>query len=84
MDKEFLEGKLEDLRAKYVGSVAEKVEHLEERVQDPKKLQKLKKKLVSLEMERCHKQMDRQDCSKIEEKILEQKSLFEQICRQGQ
>ena len=84
MDKEFLEGKLQAMRARYMGSVAEKMEHLEEKVQDPKKLQKLKKKLVSLEMERCHKQMDHQDCRKIEERILEQKSLFERICKEGQ
>lgn len=81
MDKEFLEHKLQDMRAKYIGSVMDKVE---ERQQDPKKLQKLKKKLVSLEMERCHKQMEHQDCSKINEKILEQKSLFERMCKQGQ
>ena len=45
-----------------------------------KKMLKLKKKMITLEMERCQKKIEHKDCSKIDQKIQEQKELFE-ACR---
>lgn len=84
MDKQYLQEKLDRMRSQYVGSTTGEglATHMQQAISH-KKMQKIKKKLVSLEMERCHKQMEHQDCSKIEEKILAQKSLFEKICKRG-
>ncbi len=40
---------------------------------------KIKKKMISLEMERCQKKIEHKDCSKIDQKIQEQKELFTRI-----
>ena len=47
-----------------------------------KKMIKIKKKLVSLEMERCQKKIEHKDLTKIDQKIQEQKQLFEDCCNQ--
>lgn len=80
MDKKYLQDKLADMRQKYIGSTQEK--DLGAAFSD-KKMQKMKKKLVSLEMERCHKQMERMDCSKVQEKFEAQKQLFQEYCKRG-
>ena len=47
-----------------------------------KKMIKIKKKLVSLEMERSQKKIEHKDLTKIDQKIQEQKQLFEDCCNQ--
>jgi len=46
-----------------------------------KKMLKIKKKLVALEMERCQRKIEHKDCSKIDQKIKEQKEIFESCCK---
>ena len=70
MDKEFLKNKIEALRHDFV----------EARMS--KKMIKIKKKLVSLEMERSQKKIEHKDLTKIDQKIQEQKQLFEDCCNQ--
>ena len=69
MDKQYLRDKIEAMRHNFV----------EARM--TKKMLKIKKKLISLEMERCQKKIEHKDCSLIDQKIQEQKELFE-ACRQ--
>ncbi|MGT2845709.1 hypothetical protein [Streptococcus massiliensis] len=83
MDKQYLQEKLAGMRSKYIESVREGQFATDLNRFSDKKMQKIKKKLVSLEMERCHKQIEHRDCSKIDEKIMVQKSLFEQCRRRG-
>ncbi|MER0122578.1 hypothetical protein GGG87_07825 [Streptococcus sp. zg-86] len=83
MDKKYLQEKLAGLRSKYVDSNTG--EQLAKKFDDAhlsKKMVKIKQKLVSLEMERCQKQIEHRDLSKIDEKISEQKLLFEQCCKE--
>ena len=47
-----------------------------------KKMLKIKKKMISLEMERCQKKIEHKDCSKIDQRIQEQKELFENCRKQ--
>ena len=45
-------------------------------------LHKIVTKLVSLEMERSQKKIEHKDLTKIDQKIQEQKQLFEDCCNQ--
>ncbi|EHJ52805.1 hypothetical protein [Streptococcus macacae] len=47
-----------------------------------RKMVKIKKKLVTLERERCQKLLGQRDPSQIDAKIEEQKKLYSQCCRQ--
>ncbi|MEW4355285.1 hypothetical protein AB1I63_10740 [Streptococcus pneumoniae] len=81
MDKIYLQEKLEGLRSKYIDSNSgESFARKLDDVHLSKKMIKIKQKLVSLEMERCQKQIEHRDLSKIDEKISEQKRLFEKCC----
>lgn len=83
MDKKYLQEKLAGLRSKYLDSNAG--EQLAKKFDDAhmsKKMVKIKQKLVSLEMERCQKQIEHRDLSKIDEKISAQRLLFEKCCRE--
>ncbi|MGT2715487.1 hypothetical protein [Streptococcus respiraculi] len=83
MDKKYLQEKLAGLRSKYVDSNAG--EQLAKKFDDAhlsKKMTKIKQKLISLEMERCQKQIEHRDLSKIDEKISEQRLLFEKCCNE--
>lgn len=83
MDKKYLQEKLADMRSKYVESTTgEQLSQKFDEAKLSKKMLKIKKKLVSLEIERCHKQMEHRDLTKIDQKISEQKLLFEQCCKE--
>ena len=82
MDKQYLREKLESMRHNFVESTQHErqvgvlgEEHMS------KKMLKIKKKLVALEMERCQKKIEHKDCSKIDQKIKEQKEIFESCCK---
>jgi lipid II:glycine glycyltransferase (peptidoglycan interpeptide bridge formation enzyme) len=47
-----------------------------------KKMLKIKKKLVSLEMERCQKKIEHKDVTKTDQKIAELKQQFETCCQE--
>ena len=83
MDKEFLKNKIEALRHDFVESTSHEraVGFLDEAGMS-KKMIKIKKKLVSLEMERSQKKIEHKDLTKIDQKIQEQKQLFEDCCNQ--
>ena len=75
MDKQYLKDKIESLRHNFVESTQhERAVGVLDEAHMSKKMLKIKKKMISLEMERC------KDCSKIDQKIQEQKELFE-VCR---
>lgn len=81
MDKKYLQEKLAGLRSKYVeSSTGEQLAKKFDDARMSKKMVKIKQKLVSLEMERCQKQIEHRDVSKIDEKISEQRLLFEKCC----
>ena len=83
MDKQYLHEKLAGLRNKYVESANEETNagFLDEAKMN-KKMLRIKKKLVNLEMERCHKMIEHRDLSKIDQKISAQKELFKECCQQ--
>ena len=83
MDKQYLHEKLNCLRSQYLDSTNGEI--LAKQVNDAqmsKKMLRIKKKLVNLERERCQKMIEHRDLSKIEQKISEQKMLFEKCCKQ--
>ena len=83
MDKEFLKNKIEDLRHNFVESTShERAFGFLDEARMSKKMIKIKKKLVSLEMERSQKKIEHKDLTKIDQKIQEQKQLFEDCCNQ--
>ena len=83
MDKEFLKNKIEALRHDFVESTShERAVGFLDEARMSKKMIKIKKKLVSLEMERCQKTIEHKDLKKIDQKIQEQKQLFEDCCNQ--
>ena len=47
---------------------------------DNRKTAKIKKKLASLEVERCHKLLAKEDVTAIDKKISKQKELFSNCC----
>ena len=82
MDKQYLRDKIENLRHKFVEiqlNMNGQLVVLDE-AHMSKKMLKIKKKMITLEMERCQKKIEHKDCSKIDQKIQEQKELFE-ACR---
>ena len=83
MDKEFLKNKIEALRHDSVESTShERAVGFLDEARMSKKMIKIKKKLVSLEMERSQKKIEHKDLTKIDQKIQEQKQLFEDCCNQ--
>lgn len=83
MDKEFLKNKIDALRHDFVESTShERAVGFLDEARMSKKMIKIKKKLVSLEMERCQKKIEHKDLTKIDQKIQEQKQLFEDCCNQ--
>ena len=83
MDKEFLKNKIEALRHDFVESTShERAVGFLDEARMSKKMIKIKKKLVSLEMERSQKKIEHKDLTKIDQKIQEQKQLFEDCCKQ--
>ena len=83
MDKQYLKNKIEALRHKFVESTQhERAVGMLDEAHLSKKMLKIKKKMISLEMERCQKKIEHKDCSKIDQKIQEQKELFENCCKQ--
>lgn len=83
MDKEFLKNKIEALRHDFVESTShERAIGFLDEARMSKKMIKIKKKLVSLEMERSQKKIEHKDLTKIDQKIQEQKQLFEDCCNQ--
>ena len=83
MDKEFLKNKIDALRHDFVESTShERAVGFLDEARMSKKMIKLKKKLVSLEMERSQKKIEHKDLTKIDQKIQEQKQLFEDCCNQ--
>ena len=83
MDKQYLREKLEAMRQNFVESTHhERAVGVLDEAHMSKKMLKIKKKLVALEMERCQKKIEHKDCSKIDQKIQEQKEIFEDCCNQ--
>ena len=83
MDKEFLKNKIEALRHDFVESTShERAVGFLDEARMSKKMIKIKKKLVSLEMERSQKKIEHKDLTKIDQKIQEQKQLFEDCYNQ--
>lgn len=83
MDKQYLQDKLSGLRSKYIESTnGQAVNNFLDEACMNKKMIRIKKKLVNLEKERCHKKIEHRDLSKIDQKISEQKMLFEECCKQ--
>ena len=82
MDKQYLRDKIEAMRHNFVESTEhERAVGILDEARMTKKMLKIKKKLISLEMERCLKKIEHKDCSLIDQRIQEQKELFE-ACRQ--
>ena len=83
MDKEYLKNKIEEMRHDFVEStIHERETVFFDEAQMTKKMLKIKKKLVSLEMERCQKKIEHKDVSKTEQKIAELKQQFETCCQE--
>ena len=83
MDKQYLRDKIEALRQNFVESTQhERAVGMLDEVHMSKKMLKIKKKMISLEMERCQKKIEHKDCSKIDQRIQEQKELFENCRKQ--
>ena len=62
MDKEYLKNKIEGLRHHFVEStIHERAMGFYDEAHMTKKMLKIKKKLVSLEMERCQKKIEHKD-----------------------
>ena len=62
MDKEYLKNKIEGLRHHFVEStIHERAIGFYDEAHMTKKMLKIKKKLVSLEMERCQKKIEHKD-----------------------
>lgn len=72
MDKEYLKNKIEGLRHHFVEStIHERAIGFYDEAHMTKKMLKIKKKLVSLEMERCQKKIEHKDVTKTDQKIAE-------------
>ena len=81
MDKQYLREKLEAMRQNFVESTHhERAVGVLDEAHMSKKMLKIKKKLISLEMERCQKIIEHKDSTRINQKIQEQEELFES-CR---
>lgn len=83
MDKNYLHEKIAGLRSRCgEGPAADSPAGFVGEPQLNKKMLRIKKKLVSLEMERCQKKIEHRDLSKIDRKISEQKALFQECYKQ--
>ena len=83
MDKEYLKNKIEGLRQHFVEStVHERATGFYDEVHMTKKMLKIKKKLLVLEMERCQKKIEHKDVTKTDQKIAEIKQQFEICCKE--
>ena len=69
--------KLADMQAKYIDT--QSAEDNLKTVYNCKTT-KIKKKLASLEVERCHKLLAKEDVTAIDKKIRKQKELFSKCC----
>ena len=70
--------KLADMQAKYIDKQSAE-DTFKKRLIIVKRL-KIKKKLASLEVERCHKLLAKEDVTAIDKKISKQKELFSNCC----
>ncbi|MGT2649312.1 hypothetical protein ACVRWB_01910 [Streptococcus troglodytae] len=68
-----IEEKLARMQAKYIDR--QDSNHLDEKVES-RKTAKIKKKLANLEVERCHRLLEREDCTAIDKKISKQRMLY--------
>ncbi len=68
--------KLADMQAKYIDK--QSVEDTLKKV-DNRKTAKIKKKLASLEVERCHKLLAKEDVTAIEKKFTSKKNYFRTV-----
>lgn len=83
MDKEYLKNKIEGLRHHFVEStIHERAIGFYDEAHMTKKMLKIKKKLVALEMERCQKKIEHKDATKTDQKIAELKQQFETCCQE--
>lgn len=83
MDKEYLKNKIEGLRHHFVEStIHERAMGFYDETHMTKKMLKIKKKLVSLEMERSQKKIEHKDVTKTDQKIAELKQQFETYCQE--
>ncbi len=84
MDKEYLKNKIEGLRHHFVESTIHEraIGFYDEAHMTKKDAQNKKKKLVSLEMERCQKKIEHKDVTKTDQKIAELKQQFETCCQE--
>lgn len=80
MNQTLLTQSLTELRSKYLEkkSVCDMAQGHER----SRKMAKIKKKMVALERERCHKLLEKRDITHIDFKIEEQKQLYSQCCHQ--
>ena len=77
MDKQYLKDKIEALRHNFVESTQhERAVGILDEAHMSKKMLKIKKKMISLEMERCQKKIEHKDCSKIDQKNPRTKGTF--------
>ncbi len=82
MDKQYLREKLDAMRRTCIESrFLDGAAAVLDQAHMSKKMLKIKKKLVALEMERCQRKIEHKDCSKIDQKIKEQKEIFESCCK---
>ena len=78
MDKEYLKNKIEGLRHHFVEStIHERAIGFYDEAHMTKKMLKIKKKLVALEMERCQKKIEHKDVTKTDQKRLAAKNVRE-------
>ena len=66
MDKQYLREKLDAMRQNFVESTHhERAVGVLDQAHMSKKMHKIKKKLVALEMERCQRKIEHKDCSRL-------------------
>ena len=82
MDKQYLREKLDAMRQNFVESTHhERAVGVLDQAHMSKKMLKIKKKIDTLEMERRQKKSEDKDCCKNNQKIKEQKEIFESCCK---
>ena len=82
MDKQYLREKLDAMRQNFVEStIHERAVGVLDQAHMSKKMLKIKKKLVALEMERCQRKIEHKDCSKIDQKIKEQRRYLNPVVK---
>ncbi len=82
MDKQYLREKLDAMRQNFVESTHhERAVGVLDQAHMSKKMLKIKKKLVALEMERCQRKLSTKIVPRLTKKIKEQKEIFESCCK---